>query len=106
MLGIADAGIAMPLHSAATTILIAKAFMKQVGYPRTSMVVSTALLVLLRATNADVVTQRDATVPVLLSSMRSCRQGARGGDENRHKVRNAKRSGCHSPRYDCAPIAA
>src|SRR5437660_12051437 len=35
MLGIADAGTAMPLHNAAMT-LIARAFMKRVGYPRTS----------------------------------------------------------------------
>jgi hypothetical protein len=38
MLGIADAGTAMPLHNAAM-ILIARAFMKRVGYPRLSMTV-------------------------------------------------------------------
>jgi hypothetical protein len=38
MLGIADAGKAMRLHDAAM-ILIARAFMKRVEYPRLSMTV-------------------------------------------------------------------
>jgi hypothetical protein len=42
MLGIADAGTAMPMHSAAA-ILIARVFLKQAGYPRTSMTVSLSL---------------------------------------------------------------
>jgi hypothetical protein len=47
-LGIADAGTAMPLDNAAM-ILIARAFMKRVGYPRTSM----AICPLLRVSRHD-----------------------------------------------------